>query len=901
MRKLLSVIFLSTIFISGCGGGGEGQDAAKPIAPVGNNTSKSISATWFYEYPNKCLEVFQFNTDGSFEINSNQSNVTGSYSFEQSVDSDERHSLVLSFEQQNQGYDCENSFDYIVGANLELFVSFTNEQQMQWYESDTGGNAIFTLDRSISLSLSNAPNEAKAGEEVTFSVNKDAESDTPVELLFGPTGMTVSSKGEVKWTPLLPMITQQNTVKFAFTSNRTLEPLVSEINVTIPNFKAPTMRKGIELTYTSNGMQIGNFIGDENNEMLVLDKLGGLSVISQKGDGFESIYSYPYSFGGNQNEMRLSVFKENNGANNIFVETNNNIYQVSNFTQPPSGVFTTNKTIHNFMVKNIDSDSEPELIVIFGESYSAKEAVVYDNNFQTELFSFSLEGDSPIEIAVANIDSDTSLELILSNGNIFDIQSASSQWFNAAGFGPIMETGDVNSDGIDEIISTGGWNSITVWNANDRSQILTIDNQDNCSVATANIDNDPADEIIIGDCQWGQVHAYDITDDTYVELWTLPLIDHGSAAMVVGDINNDGKEEIVWGSGLSSSGKDILVIAGITPNPEILWHNENRESPSQYDSYIAAGWANISPEKEAAVYIISSTNSGYIRPRYLTMNENGEVTPNYNSSSNILEAALAAIGDIDSDNYDELFIFGNRNYSPALNVIELESDISKGQVTTEDDTSNYNGLEVTDINNDGHDDALIATNEVLTIHDISNNNILATWTAGDAITSVTTTTSTLGEKLVILSTRNSLTILNFEDNKLSMRSSSVNSEECSRLYAQPQTDSILCFSPKYSYQGNLVTFSFDLQLLLKAQINGELTGLIQLPDSDNVLITTNISDDNYSQSSLISEVSTKTGDIVWQSYPLAGKVEGHSIKFGNITNNTMPLVFGSNLGMFLTH
>ena len=236
-----------------------------------------------------------------------------------------------------------------------------------------------------------------------------------------------------------------------------------------------------------------------------------------------------------------------------------------------------------------------------------------------------------------------------------------------------------------------------------------------------------------------------------------------------------------------------------------------------------------------------------------------------------------------------------------LNVIELESDISKGQVTTEDDTSNYNGLEVTDINNDGHDDALIATNEVLTIHDISNNNILATWTAGDAITSVTTTTSTLGEKLVILSTRNSLTILNFEDNKLSMRSSSVNSEECSRLYAQPQTDSILCFSPKYSYQGNLVTFSFDLQLLLKAQINGELTGLIQLPDSDNVLITTNISDDNYSQSSLISEVSTKTGDIVWQSYPLAGKVEGHSIKFGNITNNTMPLVFGSNLGMFLNH
>ena len=707
MRKLLSVIFLSTIFTSGCGGGGGGEDAANSAVPVANKTSKSISATWFYEYPNKCLEVFQFNTDGSFEISSNQSNVVGSYSFEQSVDSGERHSLVLSFEQQNQGYDCENSFDYIVGASLELFVSFTNEQQMQWYESDTGGNAIFTLDRSISLSLSNAPNEAKAGEEVTFSVNKDAESDTPVELLYGPTGMTVSSKGEVKWTPLLPMITQQNTVKFAFTSDRTLEPLVSEINVTIPNFKTPTMRKGIELAYTSNGMQIGDFIGDENNEMLVLDKLGGLSVISQKGDGFESIYSYPYSFVGNHNEMRLSVFKENNGTNHIFVETNNNIYQVSDFTQPPSGVFSTSKTIHNFMVKNIDSDSEPELIVIFGESYSVKEAVVYDNNFQTELFSFSLEGDSPIEIAVANIDSDTSLELILSNGEIFDIQSASSQWFNADGFGSNMTTGDVNSDGIDEIISAGGWDSIKVWNANDRSQVLTIDNQDNCSVATANIDNDPADEIIIGDCQWGQVHAYDITDDTYTELWTLPLIDHGSVAMVVGDINNDGKEEIVWGSGLSSSGKDILVIAGITPNPEILWHNENRESPSQYDSYIAAGWANISPEKEAAVYIISSTNSGYIRPRYLTMNENGEVTPNYNSSSNILEAALAAIGDIDSDNYDELFIFGTRNYSPALNVIELESDISKGQVTTEDDTSNYNGLEVTDINNDGHDDALM--------------------------------------------------------------------------------------------------------------------------------------------------------------------------------------------------
>jgi len=902
MRKLLSVIFLSTIFTSGCGGGGGGEDAANSAVPIANKTSKSISATWFYEYPNKCLETFQFNTDGSFEINSNQSNVTGSYSFDASVDSGARHSLILSFEQQNQGYDCESSFDYIVGANLELFASFPNEEQMQWYESNTGGSAIFTLDRAITLSLPSAPTEAKAGEEVTFNVNKDAESDTPVELLYGPTGMTVSSKGEVKWTPLLPMITQQNTVKFAFTSDRTLEPLVSEINVTIPNFKTPTMRKGIELAYTSNGMQIGNFIGDENNEMLVLDKLGGLSVISQKSDGFESIYSYPYSFGGNQNEMRLSVFKEDNGANNTFVGTNNNIYQVSDFAQPPRSVFSTSKTIHNFMVKNIDSDSEPELIVIFGESYSAKEAVVYDNNFQTELFSFSLEGDSPIEIAVANIDSDTSLELILSNGEIFDIQSASSQWFNADGFGSNMTTGDVNSDGIEEIISAGGWDSIKVWNANDRSQVLTIDNQDNCSVATANIDNDPADEIIIGDCQWGQVHGYDITDDTYTELWTLPLIDHGSAAMVVGDINNDGKEEIVWGTGLSHSGEDILVVASVTPNAEILWHNANKETPSQFDSYIAAGWANISPEKEAAVYIIPSTNSGYGGSWYITMNENGEVKTNNKSSSNYLQATLAAIGDIDSDNYDELFVFGALNYSPSLNIIELESDISKWQVTTEDDSSNYNGLEVTDINNDGYDDALIATYDTLTVHDISNNNILATWTASSAITSITATTSTLGEKLVILSTRDSLTTLTFENNKLSMRSSSVNSEECKSLYAQPQTDRVLCFSPEYSYQGNLVTFSLDLELLLKARINGEITSLVQLPNSDNVLITTNSSDNNYySQSSLISEVSTKTGDIVWQGYPLAGEVMGNSIKFGNIGKGTVPLVFGTNVGMFLTH
>ncbi|MEH6480912.1 MAG: hypothetical protein V7753_12540, partial [Pseudoalteromonas distincta] len=302
------------------------------------------------------------------------------------------------------------------------------------------------------------------------------------------------------------------------------------------------------------------------------------------------------------------------------------------------------------------------------------------------------------------------------------------------------------------------------------------------------------------------------------------------------------------------------------------------------------------------VYIIPSTNSGYIRPRYLTMNEDGEVTPNYNSSSNILEAALAAIGDIDSDNYDELFIFGTRNYSPSLNVIELESDISKWQVTTEDDSSNYNALEVTDINNDGYDDALIATYETLTVHDISNNNILATWTASSAITSITATTSTLGEKLVILSTRDSLTTLTFENNKLSMRSSSVNSEECKSLYAQPQTDSVLCFSPEYSYQGNLVTFSLDLELLLKARINGEVTGLIQLPYSDNVLITTNSSDNNYySQSSLISEVSTKTGDIIWQGYPLAGEVMGNSIKFGKIGKDTVPLVFGTNVGMFLTH
>ena len=905
MKRLVPLIMLSASLLAGCGGGGgsssNGSNTGGTTPPPPDQQTNSVVATWFYEYPNQCVETFEFYADGSFEIHSAEAFIAGSYEFDSTVEEGNRHSLVLNFEQQNQEYDCENAYEYAVGSTIELFADFSNSLQMDWYELNTGGDVLFELQRAVSLTVSSLPQSVQAGSPVTFTVSPDIDLSTPISLLYGPSGMEVSESGEVTWTPSIPMINPQTTVSFAFTAERVLAPEQQQVTVTHADFTAPTMRKGIEVAYTSNGIQVANVIGDNNNEMVILDRTGTLSVIAAKGDGYESVFTYPYAFSGEDGMTRMALFDtDGDGMSEAFVASGSNVYHVKDMNLPPVAVFESDDIITHMLLENIDSDAAPELIIATGQYGANHNVFVYDNNLQTELLSLTTEESYNFEMTVGNVDSDASLELVLSSGEIYDINTGDRQWYYADGFGRVLTTGDINNDGIDEVLASSGWSALTVWDIENSTQIVSIDNEDNCSVITHNLDSDPAEEIILGDCQWGGIHGFDITGNTYTELWTLDMVDHENIGLTAGDIDNDGEDELMWGTGTGSTGEDKLVVAELSPTPYVDWYNEN---PSQLDYFTAAGWAQIAPGESAAVYVIPSTDSGYEGQRYATMTSDGDVFVSEEISSNWEQHGYATIGNINGDEYDELFLLGADFYSPRIDVIELDSGIALWQLDSNNTDMSVSAVAVADVNGDGFDDVLYADKEMLYIQDVSNNQILGTWATGAHIEAVAVTTDSGNNTVVLVNTYEAVLVLSFNNGQLGLRASS-NSEDggaCYNMLARPMTDSFLCVGDGY-YSSNILKMSLEAEVIANVQVQGAITDAILAPDSDNIIVAFTDNDDYWGAASTsIAEVDSDTGIVIWRGTSLPGMLDRHGLSHGNPDSPNMSLVIGSRAGMILTH
>ena len=900
MTRLIPLVMIFSVILTACGGGGSGSEGSASSPAQKTN---SIIATWFYEYPNQCVETFEFNADGSFKILSAEAVIAGTYDFESTTNSRDRHALTLTFEQQNQEYDCEESFEYVVGSSVELFADFSTNQRMNWFELNTGGTAIFELERSVKLEISDLPSLIQVGTEITFTVSADTDTTAPITLLYGPTGMEIDTNGQVTWTPVLPMISESNTVNFAFTSERVVTPSVMQVDVSINNFKPPTLRQGVEVAYTSNGMQIGNFIGDSDNEILILDGLGNLSIVAASGEEYESTFTYPYSLKRTHELSRLSVFDSNaDGIKEAYVMADNKILHVESLSLPPVIKLQSDQSLKHFIIDNIDGDPEPEVVVLEGEFFGTLQLVVYDDNFSSELFRADIEEGYNIEMLVGNVDSDESKEVVLSTGEVYDIQSGERQWFNSEGFTYSLTVDDLDNDGIDEVIASSQSTQVIVWNIQSSTQIAVLDNPDSCAgiVAVANLDTDPEKEIMVGNCAWGELRAFDLSAGSYFELWSLEMVDSSNKGFKIGDVDNDGQDEMIWGAGTDSTGEDKLVVANINPVPEVVWYNQD---PSQLAGYAPAGWAQVNPTEEAAVFVIPSTDSGYSGQRYALMTEQGKVTISHEITSNWARLNLGIIGDSNGDGQDELFSLGADHYDTRLDIINLDSGIVQEYVQQDDSDIDITTFAVADLNGDSNDDVISVKQEIMTLYDLANDTVIDTWAAGSRIISVLATTDTQGNRVIVLSTNQSVLFLSLSSGELSLRASSndIFGNNCAKLVALPQTDEVTCLG-SFGYN-QFAKLSLDGSTLSSVNmIQFELIDVLLLPDSTNVLaIVENKGYEITATETYLVEIDTISGMLIWQSGAIAGGASKNALKWGKVDTESHSLLISTDAGMMMTH
>jgi outer membrane protein assembly factor BamB len=253
-------------------------------------------------------------------------------------------------------------------------------------------------------------------------------------------------------------------------------------------------------------------------------------------------------------------------------------------------------------------------------------------------------------------DADPQREIVLNCGEVIDPVKNSEEWRYSGGFGIALDAADLDGDGHEEMAGIADWGYFTLFDLEKRTPLWQISTSDNDSLLLANVTGDAMPEIVIGDGQTASVHVYDARSRQ--QLWTVNNLGVGVSGIGVGDADDDGKLDLIWGTGAESfSGARHLCLTPINKTTSqftlVDYDGPYKVVPMQLDD---------DPALEMVVFT-RSTNNGYGAPAYFILDgTTGKVEPSLNLQLNGWPPASVVGGadiwllsaNIDDDPYNEL-------------------------------------------------------------------------------------------------------------------------------------------------------------------------------------------------------------------------------------------------------
>ena len=166
------------------------------------------------------------------------------------------------------------------------------------------------------------------------------------------------------------------------------------------------------------------------------------------------------------------------------------------------------------------------------------------------------------DVVVGQMDADPSLEIAVAGGSVIDVTLRTVQWTWPNGFGLDVEAADVDGDGMQELIAAPRWD--VVWAYDVDTQIpkwsLPVD-LDIAAIHLTQLDADPAVELMVSQYQQAKLDVYDTL--TQALQWSVTTQDSGISPIAIGNVDVDAGLELVFGSGFSSTGDDHLYVADL--------------------------------------------------------------------------------------------------------------------------------------------------------------------------------------------------------------------------------------------------------------------------------------------------------------------------------------------------
>lgn len=448
----------------------------------------------------------------------------------------------------------------------------------------------------------------------------------------------------------------------------------------------------------ATGFYTANLNSEEGLELVFASGSGfapnnKVSILSKKNDGFEIINQFAIPDDDRVTSI-LGMYDQSSDNHLLFMATGFGKLLVYNLTAKRWQEKLADMYANKLLSYDIDNDGNKELVAI-----GSNETKIFNITSNTLLHSYDFGGDSGV---VGSFTSAESIEIVLSDGDVYTIDGADSEliWSYSEGFGYLQLASDINDDGIDELIAAKPWYDLSAYDVVNQSQLWShTSDLDIDALYVFDTNDDGKEEVIYGDGQWGSIHALNSSNGE--SLWNINNPEHGVTQIMIADLDNDTDLEIFWGSGYSSSGSDFLYVHDL----ESKQHEWNSVDISSI--FYAYDIADVDNDGQDEIVAISNnSNSGYDEGVIYVFNATTyEVEWTSENSSPFENQAWTGIhdleiADVDGDNKNEIIVATDRLYDGAIYVLDGTNGAVKYSKIYDEGSPIY-AVKAVDIDNNG--------------------------------------------------------------------------------------------------------------------------------------------------------------------------------------------------------
>jgi len=784
-------------------------------------------------------------------------------------------------------------------------------------ETESERTTVVMEDSLALVRFSDTPDIIRAGDVIEFMAElvdpdiRDVTNNAAGTMIGAPENAVMDENGLIQWRVpsklMFPFQTYDFTFQIGVSGDN--QSYTMSISLDVKSEQALTLaRTGTKPPTQNKNIHVGDFDGDGKNEILTTDNENTVFLLEYVNEKYTQKWVYPFKVSAFRKITQVVAANvDEDDALEIVVVTRSGVHLINGLDGLATTIFETENQVLQAVVADINNDGLDEIALLV-RNFSAPnyiESVQVFNLAEPELVLFSFETENATYMEFGNVDEDASVELVTNDGHVYDTQTGALEWLNESRFGDVISLGDLDNDGISEIVSGSARGELTIHSAKSQSQIGLLGDQDICSVHTANVDSDPAEEIIAGVCSSRNISAYSFIDNGFSTNWSRSSVEYDVISITTGDSDNDGLLELHWAGGSAQS--DDLLISDIYTEPSDIIPKIGIER-TLLKSFSSAGWSQIVEGDERAVFFVPISSEGSV---IVTLEPDGKYNISKEVSADNSASFHAVTTDFNNDGFGDIYLPITSNFDKSLAAIQLSNSVVQWQ-TPFDVTSKIGLVRAYDVNADGFDDSLYINRSKLEIINFIEQSTLASITFDEDLLDFTIF-EVDGTLTLLVAYGEKLAVLKRADGQFS--EVSVIEQHCARIevfnYDIDAELEIVCldYTERNDFEDpqQLVIYdmdNFSLQEVKRSELSSLIVDIAIDPstsDQQNLFLVSLVdSPEGFFYSDVPNRISlaTSAGIPIWTGPNLIGIPTSHGLKVRVVEDQDIEVILSTSKMMY---